>query len=85
MLRCDVIVDTPRSLLIATTTREIYVEEAAEEFELIARDDEGNQFISLDGVAFQWTVKPVGGGGGQPVIRIQPFAESSYDTSPVRR
>ena len=60
------------------------MEEAAEEFELIARDDEGNQFTSLDGVAFQWAVKAAGG-TGQPVIRIQPFAESSYDTSPVRR
>ncbi|KAF0309747.1 Nuclear pore membrane glycoprotein 210 [Amphibalanus amphitrite] len=81
VLRCDVIVDTPRSLLIATTTREIYVEEAAEEFELIAMDEQGNQFTSLDGVSFQWSVKAVG--GGQPVIRIQPFAESSYDTSPA--
>lgn len=78
VLRCDVIVDTPASLSIATTTREVYVEEAAELFELVAHDVEGNQFSSLSGLAFEWTVENT---NGQSVVEIMPFTESDYDST----
>lgn len=80
VLRCDVIVDTPASLSIATTTREVYVEEAAELFELVAHDVEGNQFSSLSGLAFEWTVENT---NGQSVVEIMPFTESDYDSTSV--
>lgn len=41
VLRCDVIVDDIKSLSIVTTTRELYMEEAPEVFEVRAIDDQG--------------------------------------------
>lgn len=41
VLRCDVLVDSIHRLEIVTTTRELYVEEAPEEFEVRAYDDQG--------------------------------------------
>lgn len=41
MLRCDVILDTIHNLGIATTTRELFVEEAPEAFEVEAYDAQG--------------------------------------------
>lgn len=40
-LRCDVIVDVINSLSISTTTRELFMEEAPEDFEVKAFDDQG--------------------------------------------
>lgn len=41
ILRCDVIVDVISSLNLVTTTRELYMEEAPEAFEVRAYDDQG--------------------------------------------
>lgn len=41
VLRCDVIVDAIASLTITTTTRELFMEEAPETFEVHAFDDQG--------------------------------------------
>lgn len=41
-LRCDVIVDVIHELQISTTTRELFMEEAPEDFETKAYDDQGN-------------------------------------------
>lgn len=41
VLRCDVLIDAIQRLEIVTTTRELYVEEAPEEFEVRAYDDQG--------------------------------------------
>lgn len=41
ILRCDVIVDVICSLNLVTTTRELYMEEAPEAFEVRAYDDQG--------------------------------------------
>lgn len=41
ILRCDVIVDIIDQLGVLTTTRELYLEEAPETFELIATDSQG--------------------------------------------
>lgn len=40
-LRCDVIVDVIFSLNLVTTTRELYIEEAPEAFEVRAYDEQG--------------------------------------------
>jgi nuclear pore complex protein Nup210 len=41
ILRCDVIVDVISALNLVTTTRELYMEEAPEAFEVRACDDQG--------------------------------------------
>lgn len=40
-MRCDVIVDIIKSLAVTTTTRELYMEEAPEMFEVRADDNQG--------------------------------------------
>ena len=40
-LRCDVIVDAIKAIVIETTTRELYLEDSPEQFVLRALDDEG--------------------------------------------
>lgn len=48
VLRCDVLIDAIQRLEIVTTTRELYVEEAPEEFEVRAYDDQGGGlFINI--------------------------------------
>jgi len=42
ILRCDVIVDVISTLDLVTTTRELYMEEAPEAFEVRAYDDQGS-------------------------------------------
>lgn len=42
ILRCDVIVDVIEQLGVLTTTRELFLEEAPETFELWAQDSQGN-------------------------------------------
>lgn len=41
ILRCDVILDVIHQLGVLTTTRELYLEEAPETFELWAQDSQG--------------------------------------------
>lgn len=41
VLRCDVILDVIDKLDVLTTTRELYLEEAPETFELYAQDSQG--------------------------------------------
>lgn len=41
VLRCDVILDVIEQLGVLTTTRELYLEEAPETFELWAQDSQG--------------------------------------------
>ncbi|KAF4532009.1 hypothetical protein B566_EDAN006554, partial [Ephemera danica] len=84
ILRCDVIIDSIASLSIVTRTREIFIEEAPEVFEVRAFDSFGNEFTTLDGFVFDWTVSAVTK-KGQPapslthkVIKLMKFEESHY-------
>ncbi len=43
------VIDVVKSLRISTTTREIYLEEPPEAFEVVANDKEGNLFSTLEG------------------------------------
>lgn len=45
ILRCDVILDVIDKLDVLTTTRELYLEEAPETFELWAQDSQGNECV----------------------------------------
>lgn len=80
-IRCDVIVDTIKSLQIVTKTRELFVGDAPELFEVSAFDDQGNKFTTLDGVEFNWSLKvlrsPI-----NTVLKFISFKDSSYRTPP---
>lgn len=83
VLRCDVIVDVIDSLDIVTTTRELYMEEAPEAFEVRAYDDQGNEFTTLENVQFDWILKCTGAGSVRDdlnVLRFMTFRDSPYET-----
>ncbi|XP_055379498.1 nuclear pore membrane glycoprotein 210 [Condylostylus longicornis] len=81
VLRCDVILDIIGELGVLTTTRELYLEEAPETFELWAQDSQGNAFTTLEGVEFQWQIIQPDGNWPQ-VLRFLTFSESKYHETP---
>ena len=64
MLRADVIVDKIHSLKIVTKTHELYLEETPEKFEVRAYDEHGNEFSTLKGLKFRWTIESGGNAKG---------------------
>ncbi|XP_042211678.1 nuclear pore membrane glycoprotein 210-like isoform X2 [Homarus americanus] len=86
ILRCDVLVDTIHRLEIVTTTRELYVEEAPEEFEVRAYDDQGNEFTTLEGIEMIWDLQTLTDRGSvvaaQTVLKFMTFDESPYEMPP---
>ncbi|CAD7078083.1 unnamed protein product [Hermetia illucens] len=85
-LRCDVILDVIDKLGVLTTTRELFLEEAPETFELWAQDSQGNAFTTLEGVEFTWAISSVNGYNSdqswQQVLRFLTFTESNYHEVP---
>ncbi|XP_057657575.1 nuclear pore membrane glycoprotein 210 [Diorhabda carinulata] len=81
MLRCDVMVDAIHELRITTTTRELFMEEAPEDFEVNAYDDQGNEFSSLEGIEFDWNIVSLGP-NREAVLRYIAFRDSPYETPP---
>ncbi|KAJ8960331.1 hypothetical protein NQ318_004065 [Aromia moschata] len=81
-LRCDVIVDVIHSLSISTTTRELFMEEAPEDFEVKAFDDQDNEFSTLEGIEFEWKIVPLGP-NKDVVLRYITFRDSPYETPPA--
>lgn len=91
VLRCDVILDVIDQLGVLTTTRELYLEEAPETFELWAQDAQGNAFTTLEGVEFNWQLashRAVDFKHGDSdkawsqVLRFLSFSESKFHTVP---
>uniref|UniRef100_A0A1B0CW60 BIG2 domain-containing protein n=1 Tax=Lutzomyia longipalpis TaxID=7200 RepID=A0A1B0CW60_LUTLO len=91
--RCDVILDVIDQLGVLTTTRELYLEEAPESFELMALDSQGNAFTTLEGVEFTWQIysqhhhtsdksSNVGKDNWRQVLRFLTFSESNYHQVP---
>lgn len=83
VLRCDVILDLIESFGVHTTTRELYLEEAPETFELKAQDSQGNDFTTLEGVEFNWKLgiqsrNTKDQSSRQQVLRFLTFSESKY-------
>lgn len=83
MLRCDVILDVIHKFGVHTTTRELYLEEAPEAFELLAQDAQGNDFTTLEGVEFNWNIgiqsRNTKDSNTQfQVLRFLTFSESKY-------
>lgn len=79
IIPCDVDVDVIDSLQVVTRTRELYVEEAPQRFEVSAYDDQGNQFTTLLGVEMDWSVSSSATSG---IVSFMTFKESPYDTPP---
>ncbi|ERL89556.1 hypothetical protein D910_06921, partial [Dendroctonus ponderosae] len=80
-LRCDVIVDVIHSLAITTTTKELFMEEAPEDFEVKAFDDQGNEFSTLELVEFDWNIIPLRP-NKETVIRYISYRDSPYEVPP---
>ncbi|CAG9763709.1 unnamed protein product [Ceutorhynchus assimilis] len=80
-LRCDVIVDVISSLAITTTTKELFMEEAPEDFEVKAFDEQGNEFSTLELIEFDWNIIPLGP-NKESVIRYIAFRDSPYEIPP---
>ena len=84
LLRADIIIDRIDSLRIVTKTHELYLEETPEKFEVRAYDEHGNEFSSLDGIKFRWTIESGGGTGrGTDILRFMSWQDSPYNTVPI--
>ncbi|KAF5275204.1 hypothetical protein FQR65_LT04236 [Abscondita terminalis] len=83
VLRCDIIVDVIDSLDIITTTKELYVEEAPEAFEVRAYDSQGNEFTTLENVEFEWSITSLNNARGVIGLRFISFKDSPYETPPT--
>ncbi|KAI4499131.1 hypothetical protein M0802_005714 [Mischocyttarus mexicanus] len=90
LLRCDVIIDAISSLNLVTTTRELYIEEAPEAFEVRAYDEQGNEFTTLAGIEFLWNIGSLDKYVNQSdkrilgdVLRFLTYQESQYETPPT--
>lgn len=93
ILRCDIILDVIDKLGILTTTRELYLEEAPETFELWAVDAQGNAFTTLEGIEFNWQISSQNfrslevkdqqrSSSWQQVLKFLTFKESVYHEIP---
>ncbi|KAL1512846.1 hypothetical protein ABEB36_002363 [Hypothenemus hampei] len=80
-LRCDVIVDVIHSLAITTTTKELFMEEAPENFEVKAYDDQGNEFSTLELTEFDWSIVPLSP-NKETVVRYISYRDSPYEIPP---
>lgn len=84
-LRCDVIVDAIFSLNLITTTRELYIEDIPEAFEVRAYDEQGNEFTTLAGIEFLWAVGDADkrilsdNKSTSHVLRFMTYEESQYE------
>jgi nuclear pore complex protein Nup210 len=61
ILRADVFVNRINRIEITTTTRELLLGQSPELLDVIAFDDTGNLFSSLDGLVFDWELITVEG------------------------
>lgn len=83
VLRCDVILDVIHSFKVLTTTRELFLQEAPEKFELMAHDVFGNAFSTLEDVQFHWEILQHSSSDHYTdVLRFLKFSESSYHEVP---
>jgi len=83
LLRADVIVDKIHSLRIVTKTHELYLEETPEKFEVRAYDVHGNEFSTLKGLKFRWTIESGGNAKGTEILRFMTWKDSPYNTEPI--
>ncbi|CAK1586816.1 unnamed protein product [Parnassius mnemosyne] len=83
ILRGDVDVDIISSLKITSTTWKLFLEEAPEAFEVVAYDDQGNKFSTLEGISFSWTVENIGNSYGEdPLVAFVRWRDTDYEAPP---
>ncbi|XP_013140748.1 PREDICTED: uncharacterized protein LOC106105069 [Papilio polytes] len=83
ILRGDVDIDKISSLSITSTTWKLYLEEAPEAFEVVAFEEQGNTFSSLEGVTFSWTIENLGNSyGEEPVVTLVRWRDTDYEAPP---
>ena len=61
MLRANMFMNRINHIEIATTTRELLLRQSPELLDVIAFDDTGDLFSSLDGLVFDWELITVPG------------------------
>ncbi|XP_011343708.2 nuclear pore membrane glycoprotein 210 isoform X2 [Ooceraea biroi] len=75
-LRCDVIVDAIFSLNLITTTKELYIEDIPEAFEVRAYDEQGIEFLWIIGDTKHM---PSNSESTSNVLRFMTYEESEYE------
>ncbi|KAI8439286.1 hypothetical protein MSG28_013120 [Choristoneura fumiferana] len=80
ILRGDVSIDKISSLKVMSTTWKLYLEEAPEAFEVVAYDELGNKFSTLEGVTFEWTIANLGSNVGEdPLVTLVRWRDTDYE------
>jgi len=90
LLKCEVYVDHLVRLEIATTTRTMYKGDV-EMLEVYGFDQEGNQFSSLQGLEFEWTIRPdtdsvsslASSASSQTILKFVRFRDSPIEVNEV--
>ncbi|CAH2043416.1 unnamed protein product, partial [Iphiclides podalirius] len=83
ILRGDVDIDQISLLKVASTTWKLFLEEAPEAFEVVAYDDQGNKFSSLEGISFTWTIQNLGKNYGEdPLVTLVRWHDTDYEAPP---
>ncbi|CAL8104423.1 unnamed protein product [Calicophoron daubneyi] len=80
-MKCDVIVDSIHRIEIGTTTQELYLHNTPESLVVIAYDEYGNTFSSLEGIPFEWRIHDDAhsrSNDGHSVLRFLAWTESEY-------
>ena len=65
-----------------TKTHELYLEETPEKFEVRAYDEQGNEFSTLKGIKFRWSIAS-GGAAKTDILRFMSWRASPYNTEPI--
>ncbi|XP_041982111.1 nuclear pore membrane glycoprotein 210 [Aricia agestis] len=80
ILRGDVDIDVISSLKVVSTTWKLFLEEAPEAFEVVASDDQGNTFSTLEGLSFEWTIENIGKNyGEEPLVTLVRWRDTDYE------
>ncbi|CAB3246872.1 unnamed protein product [Arctia plantaginis] len=79
ILRGDVDIDKISYLKVVSTTWKLYLEEAPEAFEVVAYDDQGNKFSTLEGVSFIWSIQNVGNNDDIPLVKLVRWCDTDYE------
>ncbi|CAH0694527.1 unnamed protein product [Spodoptera exigua] len=80
ILRGDVDIDKIRSLKVMSTTWNLFLEEAPEAFEVVAYDDQGNKFSTLEGISFTWSIENLGSNVGEdPLVTLVRWRDTDYE------
>ena len=66
--------------MIVTKTLELFLEEAPEQFFVRAYDEQGNEFSTLEGLEFIWSVESASGKGDN--VKLIKFRDSTYAEEP---